>query len=148
MHKVAPQYRRVYASTGSVICSIESRFRGQKSTHWRNNLAVLISTALVYQERRLIEPGLTGARLNALAQPALVYKNTVLVYTEWVTVFITLTGARLNALAQPALVYKKYGSCLYGMGYLFVSQLTNVNRFSKGETTETATELACFMVSD
>ena len=60
-----------------------------------------------------------GARLNALAQPALVYKNTVLVYTahtEWVT--------------------------------FFLSQLTNVNRFSKGETTETATELACFMVSD
>ncbi len=41
-----------------------------------------------------------------------------------------------------------YGSCLYGMGYHFVSQLTNVNRFSKGEPTETATELACFMVSD
>ena len=29
------------------------------------------------------------------------------------------------------------------MGYLFISQLTNVNRFSKGETTETAIELAC-----
>ena len=47
---------------GSVIRSLESRFRGQKSTHWRNNLAVLISTALVYKERRP-EPGLTGARL-------------------------------------------------------------------------------------
>ena len=30
----------------------------------------------------------------------------------------------------------------------FLSQLTNVNRFSKGETTETANELPCFMVSD
>ena len=28
----------------------------------------------------------------------------------------------------------------------FLSQLTNVNRFSKGETTETAIELACCMV--
>ena len=35
------------------------------------------------------------------------------------------------------------------MGYHFcLSQLTNVNRFSKGETTETATELAWFVVSD
>ena len=86
-----------------------------KSTHWGNNLAVLISMALVHKERRLIEPGLTGARLNALAQPALVYKNTVLVYMEWVT---------------------------------FLSQLTNVNRFGTGKTTETSTELACCMVSD
>ena len=34
----SPTYRRVYASTGSVIRSLESRFRGQKTTHWRNNL--------------------------------------------------------------------------------------------------------------
>ena len=111
-----PVYRRVYASMGSVIRSLQSRFLGQKSTHRRNNSAVLNSAALVYKERRLIEPGLTGARINALAQPALVCDNTVLVYTEWVT-------------------------------FVF-PQLTNVNRFSKGETTETATELACFMVSD
>ena len=41
-------------------------------------------------EKRFIvlAPGLTGPRLNALAQPALVYKNTVLVYTEWVTFFL------------------------------------------------------------
>ena len=30
----------------------------------------------------------------------------------------------------------------------FLSQLTNVNRFSKGETTQTATEQARCMVSD
>ena len=83
----SPTYRRVYASTGSVIRSQESRFRGQKNTHWRNNLAVLISTALVYQERRLIEPGVTGARLNALAHPALVYKNSGVVSTECVAFF-------------------------------------------------------------
>ena len=29
----SPTYRRVYASTGSVIRSLESRFLGQKSTH-------------------------------------------------------------------------------------------------------------------
>ena len=104
----SPTYRRVYTRRRdqSFAPCIESRFRGQKSTH---------STALVYKERRLSEPGLTGARLNSLAQPALVYKNTVLV-TEWVN--------------------------------FFLSQLTNVNLFSKGETTKTATELACFMVSD
>ena len=43
---------------------------------------VLVLTALVYAERRLIEPRLTGACLNALVQAALVY--TVLVYTEWI----------------------------------------------------------------
>ena len=37
--------------------------------------------ALVFAERRLIEPHLTGARLSALVQEALVYK--VLVYQEW-----------------------------------------------------------------
>ena len=40
--------------------------------------SVLVLTALVYPERHFIEPCLTGARLNALAQAALVY--TVLVY--------------------------------------------------------------------
>ena len=29
----SPTYRQVYASTGSVIRSLESQFRGQKSTH-------------------------------------------------------------------------------------------------------------------
>ena len=42
---------------------------------------VLVLPALVYAERRLIEPRLTGARLSALVQEALVYK--VLVYQEW-----------------------------------------------------------------
>ena len=42
--------------------------------------AVLVSTAIVYTERRLTEPGLTGAHLNALAQVALVFM--VRVYTE------------------------------------------------------------------
>ena len=45
------------------------------------------SSLLVYKERRLIEPGVTGARLNALAQPALVYKNSCVVSTEWVAFF-------------------------------------------------------------
>ncbi len=58
----------------------------------------------------------------------------------------SLTGARLNALAHAALVYIRFVSIRDGLPFL--SQLTNVNRFSKGETTETATELACFMVSD
>ncbi len=70
--------------------------------------------ATVYKERRLTEPGLTGARLNALAQAALVYIRLVSIW---------------NVLP-------------------FLSQLTNVNRFSKGETTQTATEQACCMVSD
>ena len=34
--------------------------------------AVLVLTVLVYTEHRLIEPRLTGARLSALAQAALV----------------------------------------------------------------------------
>ena len=42
---------------------------------------VLVLSALVYAERRLIEPRPTGARLSALVQAALVYM--VLVYTEW-----------------------------------------------------------------
>ena len=42
--------------------------------------AVLVLTALVYTERRLIEPHLTGARLSILTQAALVY--TVLADTE------------------------------------------------------------------
>ena len=100
---------RFFASAGAVIRSLESRFRGHKITHWRNNLAclwntyidvlnigayiilksswriklvytVLVLTALVYTERRLIEPRLTGARLSALVQAALVY--TVLVCTH------------------------------------------------------------------
>ena len=41
---------------------------------------VLVLSALVYAERRLIEPRPTGARLSALVQAALVY--AVLVYTE------------------------------------------------------------------
>ena len=100
--RCSPTYRRVYASTGSVIRSLESRFRGQKSTQQLSG-PHLINGARLYssKERRLIEPG--------------------------------LTGARVNALARPALVYNKFGSCLYGMGYLFfLSQLTNVNRFNKG----------------
>ena len=41
------------------------------------------------KERRLTEPGLTGACLNALAQAALVYIGpTVIVYMECVTIFI------------------------------------------------------------
>ena len=43
---------------------------------------VLVLAAFVYAERRLIEPLLTGARLSALVQAALVYK--VLVYQEWI----------------------------------------------------------------
>ncbi len=45
---------------------------------WKLKLVytVLVLAALVYAERRLIEPRLTGARLSAL-----VYK--VLVYQEW-----------------------------------------------------------------
>ncbi len=43
---------------------------------------VIVLAALVYVERRLIEPCLTGARLCALVQAALVYK--VLVYQEWI----------------------------------------------------------------
>ena len=76
--------------------------------------AVHVSTAIVYTEHRLTEPGLTGARLNALAQATLIYIR-----------FVSIRN-----------------------GLPFLSQLTNVNRFSKGETTETATQLACFMVSD
>ena len=48
--------------------------------------AVLVSTAIVYTEHRLTEACLTGARLNALAQSALVY--TVRVYMEWVPIYI------------------------------------------------------------
>ena len=42
---------------------------------------MLVLSALVFAEHRLIEPRLTGARLSALVQAALVY--TVLVYTEF-----------------------------------------------------------------
>ena len=73
-----------------------------------------LSTAIVYAERCLTEPGLAGARLNALAQATLVYIR-----------FVSIRN-----------------------GLPWLSQLTNVNRFSKGETTETATELACVMESD
>ena len=59
--------------------------------------AVLVSTAIVYTEHRLTEPGLTGARLNALAQSALVYIR-----------FVSIRN-----------------------GLPFLSQLTNVNHFSK-----------------
>ena len=76
--------------------------------------AVFVSTATVYKERRLTEPALTGARLNAFEQAALVYTRLLSIW---------------NMLP-------------------FLSQLTNVNRFSKVETTETAIELACCMVSD
>ena len=38
---IGPLYRRVYVSAGAVIRSLENQFRGQKSTHWRNNLAWL-----------------------------------------------------------------------------------------------------------
>ena len=71
--------------------------------------AVLDSTAIVYTEHRLTEPGLTGARLNALVLSALVYIR-----------FVSIRN-----------------------GLPFLSQLTNVYRFSKGETTETTTELTC-----
>ena len=49
-------------------------------------------------------------------------------------------------LMQAALVYTVivYMECVT----ICLSQMTNVNRFSKGETTKTATELACCMVSD
>ena len=43
--------------------------------------AVLVLTALVYKERRLIERHLTSVRLSALILAAHIY--TVLVYTEW-----------------------------------------------------------------
>ena len=33
----SPIYRRVYVSAGAVIRSLESRFRGQNNTPWRNN---------------------------------------------------------------------------------------------------------------
>ena len=69
-----------------------------------------------------------------------------IVYTERRLTEHGLTGARLNALVQAALVYIRFVSIRNGLPFL--SQLTNVNRFSIGETTETATELACFMVSD
>ena len=57
-------------------------------SRWRIKLvyAVLVLTALVYAERRLIETRLTGARLSALTQAALVY--TVLVYTECIHCYI------------------------------------------------------------
>ena len=38
---------------------------------------VLVLAALVYAERRLIEPRLTGARLSALVQAALVYQEWI-----------------------------------------------------------------------
>ena len=57
-----------------------------------------------------------------------------------------LTGARLSAFEQAALVYTRLLS-IWNM-LPFLSQLTNVDRFSKGETTQTAIELACCMVSD
>ena len=76
--------------------------------------AVLVPTATVYKERRLTEPGLTGARLNAFAQAALVYTRLLSIW---------------NVLS-------------------FLSQLTNINGFSKEGTTVTAIELACCMVSD
>ena len=88
----SPTYRRVYASTGSVIRSLESRFRGQKKNTLTQQLSgPHLNSARLYSSirnvGRLIEPGVTGARLNALDQPALVYKNTGLVSTEWVTFF-------------------------------------------------------------
>ena len=43
--------------------------------------AVIVLTALVYTERRLIEPHLTSACLSALVLAAHIY--TVLVYTAW-----------------------------------------------------------------
>ena len=45
-----------------------------------------------------------------------------------------LTGARLNALAQAALVYSSIRFSSIRNGLPFLSHLTNVDRFSKGET--------------
>ena len=43
VHKIAPYIdgSTSIVSVGAVIRSLENRFRGQKSTHWRNNLAWL-----------------------------------------------------------------------------------------------------------
>ena len=55
---------------------------------------VLVLMALVYAERRLIEPRPTGARLNALVQAALVYM--VLVYTEWHQIYHWVGHSRVE----------------------------------------------------
>ena len=48
-------------------------------------MVVLVSTVIVYTERRLTEP---NRRSSKRARPSATRLYTVRVYTEWVTIFI------------------------------------------------------------
>ena len=70
-----------------IPCAVDNYFAGGKFRAKSKfaNIAKISSTRKIrviqYTERRLTEPGLTGARLNALAQePALVYIRFMSIY--------------------------------------------------------------------